>query len=140
MVLTHAGEGRLQDEIAGQLALVRRVAENMAAMDRHLAARQDQLYSGEEAIYREVIGPARQDIANATARSDKWKSEVGKLKKECNDLDSRIARLPPGERGTASERLEDLRREVIMARSRLTSIQDRITDMLDRVLYITERH
>jgi chromosome segregation ATPase len=140
MVLTQAGESRIRDEIEKQIVNAERLAENIAATDRHLAARQDQLYSGEDAVYKDVIEPARQDISVATVRADTWKDEIGRLKRECGDLRSRVNRLPSAEKGPLEGRVEELQSEVIAAGSRLTSVMDRITDMLDRVLYITEKH
>jgi hypothetical protein len=140
MVSTYAEESRLSGEIEGQISLAERLDHNMAAVDRELAVRQDQLYSGDDAVYREALGATRQDISSASERVDRWKEEIDRMEKECYDLRSRAARLPPGEQGPAAERLEDLRRIHVVARSRVITIQDRIIDLLDRVMYITERH
>jgi hypothetical protein len=140
MVSTYAEEIRLSGAIEEQIALAERLDICMAAVDRKLAARQEQLYSGDDAIYREAIGATRQEIANATDQVDTWKGEISRMKKECYDLRQRVAGLSPGEQGPAAERLEDLRRKHVVAQSRLITVQNRIADMLDRVLYITERH
>jgi outer membrane murein-binding lipoprotein Lpp len=140
MVTTYAEESRLSGEIEGQISRAERLDHDMAAADRELAARQEQLYSGDDAVYREVLGAARRDISGASERVDRWNGEIDRMEKECYELRSRVARLPPGEEGKAAERLEDLRRMHVVARSRLIAVQDRVTDLLDRVLYITEPH
>jgi outer membrane murein-binding lipoprotein Lpp len=140
MVSTYAEESRLSGEIEAQIFRAEKLDHDMAAADRELVARQERLYSGDDAVYREAPGAARQDIASASERVDSWNGEIDRMEKECYDLRSRVARLPPGEQGQAAERLEDLRRIHVVAGSRLIIIQDRIIDLLDRVLYITERH
>jgi outer membrane murein-binding lipoprotein Lpp len=140
MVTTYAEESRLSGEIEGQISRAERLDHDMAAADRELAARQEQLYSGDDAVYREVLGAARRDISGASERVDKWNEEIDRMEKDCYDLRSRVTRLPPGEQGQTAERLEDLRRMHVVARSRLIAVQDRVTDLLDRVLYITEPH
>ena len=140
MVSTYVEEERLPDDIVRMIEAAEKLEGNIAATDRLLAARQDQLYSGDDEVYKAVIGDMRRDISVASARSDGWKEEIGKLEKDYSKLRSQADRLPPGDRDRASGQLKELRREIGAIRLRLTSVDDRITDMLDRVLYITERH
>jgi chromosome segregation ATPase len=140
MVSTYVEEDRLSGEIGRMIEAAEKLQGNIAATERQLAARQDELYSGDDEVYKASIGDARRDISVASARSDGWKEEIGKLEKDCSELRSQADRLPPGDRDRASGQLKELRRELGAIRLRLTSVDDRITDMLDRVLYITERH
>jgi hypothetical protein len=140
MVSTYTEESRLSGEIEAQISRAEELGHDMAAADRELAARQEQLYSGDDAVYRETLGAARRDISGASERVDRWNGEMDRMEKECYELRSRVARLPPGDEGKAAELLEDLRRIHVVARSRLITIRNRITDLLDRVMYITERH
>ncbi len=140
MVSTYVEEERLPDDINRKIEAAEKLENNIAATDRQLAVRQDQMYSGDDAVYRASIGDARRDISVASARSDGWKAEIDRLEKDCAELRSQADRLPSGDRDQASGRLMELHRELDAIRLRLTSVNDRITDMLDRVLYITERH
>jgi chromosome segregation ATPase len=140
MVSTYVEEERLLDDISRKIEAAEKLEDNIAATDRQLAMRQDQLYSGDDEVYRAAIGDVRRDISVASARTDGWKAEIDRLEKDFSELRSKADRLSSGDRDRASERLRELRRELDAIRLRLTSVDDRITDMLDRVLYITERH
>ncbi|MGA9140896.1 MAG: hypothetical protein WBZ29_11770 [Methanocella sp.] len=140
MVSTYVEEERLPDDISRKIEAAEKLEGNIAATDRQLAARQDQLYSGDDEVYRAVIGDARRDISVASARTDGWKAEIDRLEKDFSELRSKADRLSSGDRDRASEGLKELRRELEAIRLRLTSVDDRVMDMLDRVLYITERH
>lgn len=140
MVSTYVEENRLPDEIGRKIEAAEKLDGNIASTDRELIARQEQLYSGDDDVYKASIGDARRDISVASARLDGWKEEIVRLEKDCADLRSQADRLPPRDRDQASEQLKELRRELDAIGLRLISVDNRITDMLDRVLYITERH
>ncbi len=56
MVSTYVEEERLPDDIGRMIEAAEKLEGNIAATDRLLAARQDQLYSGDDEVYKAVIG------------------------------------------------------------------------------------
>jgi predicted nucleic acid-binding Zn-ribbon protein len=140
MVSTYAEEGRMADEIGRKIAEVEAFNGDILAAYEKLAKRRDQLYSGDDAVYKASLGDARRDISDASDRLDAWKREATRFENECREMRSKAGKLAPEEKGRASGRLKELRIVLDVARARLISFDDRITDMLDRVLYITERH
>ena len=68
----------------------------------------------------------------------KTKLSVSKKNARSCDRGSRSFRLK--KRAWHSGPLKELRIAIDVARARMTSFDDRITDMLDRVLYVTGRH
>ncbi len=93
MVSTYVEEERLPDDISRKIEAAEKLEGNIAATDRQLAARQDQLYSGDDEVYRAVIGDARRDISVASARTDGWKAEIDRLEKDFSELRSKADRL-----------------------------------------------
>jgi hypothetical protein len=140
MALTYVEADRLPGKIGETIAAADRLYNSMAATDAMLALIQDKLYSGDEDVYNKAIIDVRRGIADYHDQVDGWKIEVDRLEKERTDLRSLVIGLPPGERGRPWDRLDELRREIDTIRARMIMIDNRITDMLDRVLYITERH
>jgi chromosome segregation ATPase len=140
MVSTYVEEDMLSGEIDGKISAAKKLESAIAMTDRRLAARQDQLYSGEDAVYKEAMGAARRDISDASDQLDGWKAEISRLEKDCAGLRSQTDRLPAGEKEQAAGPLGELRRQLDTIRLQLTSVDSRITDLLDRVLYISERH
>jgi hypothetical protein len=148
MVSTHAEAERLPGEIEGTIAEADRLYNSLTAMDTMLSLIQDQLYSGDisqlysndEAAFNEAFTAARRAISDVRDQTGPWKEEIGRLEKKYSDLDSHIDRLPPESRSLSSDRLAELRRVLDMIDLRMTTTGDKIIDLLDRIMYLTERH
>jgi chromosome segregation ATPase len=148
MVSTQAEEGRLPGEIDKTIASADRLYNSLTAMDTMLSLIQSQLYSGDEAqlfssdeaAYSEAFTAAKRAISDVHDQTDAWKEEISRLEKEFADLHSHVGRLPPGEKKQSSDRLEELRRVLDVTDSQMSTIEDRIISLLDRIMYLTERH
>lgn len=121
-------------EMAGGLC------KDVLSADRRLESWQNKIESEIEKITEDDINAIKQDVSSASSLRVSWKAEMARLEGSYSAMRELSRKPSTAERGQLQGPLDELQRLLDALPGRIAIVNDRVMDLLDRVMYLQVRH